>query len=138
MSTCTCPYHPSHTLSNSSCPYLHISPCHHHIPTGRHPIISILMLHMPKPPQSTTPYHLIHALNPQKTKNPHSTSYPSATLRTLTSANRRRSDGKPLDGRHGVSGRRRSSSWRCITKCDTLSWYDPTRFCTTVRVSEEE
>ena len=38
----------------------------------------------------------------------------------ITSAIRRRSDGTPLDGRHGVSGRRSSSSWRCITKCDTL------------------
>ena len=56
----------------------------------------------------------------------------------ITSANRRRSDGTPLDGRHGVSGQRSSSSWRCITKCDTLSWLDLTRFCTTVRVSEEE
>ena len=43
-----------------------------------------------------------------------------------------------LDGRHGVSGRRSSNSWRCITKCDTLSWFDLARFCTTVRVSEEE
>ena len=56
----------------------------------------------------------------------------------ITSANRRRSDGTPLDGQHGVSGRRSSSSWRCITKCDTLSWFDLARFCTTVRVSEEE
>ena len=56
----------------------------------------------------------------------------------ITSANRRRSDGTHLDGRHGVSGRRISSSWRCITKCDTLSWFDLARFCTTVRVSEEE
>ena len=56
----------------------------------------------------------------------------------ITSANRRRSDGTALDGRHGVSGRRCSSSWRCITKCDTLSWFDHTRFYTTVRVSEEE
>ena len=56
----------------------------------------------------------------------------------ITSANRRRSDGTHLDGRHGVSGRRSSSSWRCITKCGTLSWFDLARFCTTVRVSEEE
>ena len=56
----------------------------------------------------------------------------------ITSANRRRSDGTPLDGRHGVSGRRSSSSSRCIKKCDTLSWFDLARFCTTVRVSEEE
>ena len=42
-------------------------PCHHHISTGRHPVISTLTLHMPKPPQSTTPHHLSHTLNPQKT-----------------------------------------------------------------------
>ena len=30
------------------------------------------------------------------------------------------------------------SSWRCITKCDTLSWLDLTRFCTTVRGSKQE
>ena len=57
----------------------------------------------------------------------------------ITSANRKRSDGTPLDGGgHVVSGRRSSSSWRCIAKCDTLSWFDLARFCTTVRVSEEE
>ena len=55
----------------------------------------------------------------------------------ITSANRRRSDGTPLDGRHGVSRGRSSSSWRCITKCDT-SRFDRARFCTTVGVSEEE
>ena len=42
-------------------------PCHHHISTGRHPIISTLTLHMPKPPQSTTPHHFCQALNTQKT-----------------------------------------------------------------------
>ena len=51
----------------------------------------------------------------------------------IISTNRRRSD-----GRHGVSGRCSGSSWRCITKCNTLSWFDLTRFCTTVRVSKEE
>ena len=48
----------------------------------------------------------------------------------ITSANRMRSDGTPLDGRHGVSGQCSSSSWRCITKCDTLSWFDLARFRT--------
>ena len=57
----------------------------------------------------------------------------------ITSANRRRSDRMRLDGRHGVSGRRTGSVVvRCITKCETLSWFDLARFCTTVRVSEEE
>ena len=45
--------------------------------------------------------------------------------------NLRRSDGTPLDGRHGVSGLCDGSSWYCITKCDTLKWFDRTRFCTT-------
>ena len=59
-------------------------PCH--IPTGRHPIISTLMLHMPKPPQSTSPHHAPRLLSqPQKTTNPHWASYPSATLRTSIS-----------------------------------------------------
>ena len=52
--------------------------------------------------------------------------------------NRRRSDGTPLDVRHGISGLCDGSSWRCITKCDTLSWFDHTRFRTTVRVSKQE
>ena len=52
--------------------------------------------------------------------------------------NRRRSDGTPLDGRHGISGLCDGSSWRCITKRDRLSWFDHTRFCTTVRVSKQE
>ena len=56
----------------------------------------------------------------------------------ITSANRKRSDGAPLDGLHGLPGRRSNSSWRFITKSDTLSWFDLTRFYTTVRVSEEE
>ena len=52
--------------------------------------------------------------------------------------NRRHSDGTPLDGRHGISGVCDGISWRCITKCDTLSWLDHTRFRTTVRVSKQE
>ena len=54
----------------------------------------------------------------------------------ITSTNLRRSDGTPLDGWHGVSGRRSGSSWRCITKCDTLSWFDLTRFLTAARVRD--
>ena len=46
-------------------------PSHHHIFIGRHPIISTLTLHMPKPPQSTTPHHLSHTLNPQRTVQIH-------------------------------------------------------------------
>ena len=42
-------------------------PCHHRIPTGRYPNICTRMLHMPKPPQSTTPHHFRQTLNPQKT-----------------------------------------------------------------------
>ena len=61
-----------------------------------------------------------------------------AYAKLITSTNRRRSDGTLLDGRHGVSGRRSGSSWPCITKCYTLSWFDLTRYCTTVRVSKEE
>ena len=34
--------------------------------------------------------------------------------------NRRRSDGTPLDGRHGISGLCDGSGWRCITKCVTM------------------
>ena len=52
--------------------------------------------------------------------------------------NHRRSDGTPLDGRHGISGLCDGSSWRCITKRDGLSWFDHTRFRTTVRVSKQE
>ena len=52
--------------------------------------------------------------------------------------NRRRSDGTPLDGWHGISGLCDGSSWRCITKRDRLSWFDLTRFRTTVRVSKQE
>ena len=61
-----------------------------------------------------------------------------AYAKLITSTNRRRSDGTPLDGWHGVSGRCSGSSWRCIMKSDALSWFDLTRFCTTVRVSKEE
>ena len=61
-----------------------------------------------------------------------------AYAKLITSTNRRHSDGTLLDGRHGVTRQRSGSSWRCITKCDTLSWFDLTRFYTTVRVSKEE
>ena len=63
--------------------------CHHPISTGQHPIIPTLTFHMPKPPQSTLPHHLINALYTQKTTNPHCVSYPSATLRTIFSRLRR-------------------------------------------------
>ena len=53
-------------FSSLPAPAHHSHPCHHHIPTGRHPIIFILTLHMPKSPQSTMPYHLSHALTPPK------------------------------------------------------------------------
>ena len=56
----------------------------------------------------------------------------------ITLTNRRRSDGTLLAGRHGNSGVCDGSSWRCITKCDTLSWFDLAKFCTTVMVSEQE
>ena len=61
-----------------------------------------------------------------------------AYAKLITSTNRRRSDGTHLDGRHGVSGRCSGSSWRCITKCNTMSWFDLTIFFTTVRVNKEE
>ena len=48
---------------------------HHHISTGRHPIILILTFHMPKLPQSTPPHHLSHALYTQKTVQIH-TAFP--------------------------------------------------------------
>ena len=55
----------SFTHSLSSWPF---SSSHHlHISTGRHPIISTVVPHMPKPPQSTMPHRLGHALNTQKT-----------------------------------------------------------------------
>ena len=41
--------------------------CHHQISIVRHPIIPTLTFHMPKPPQSTPPHHLIDALYTQKT-----------------------------------------------------------------------
>ena len=43
-----------------------------------------------------------------------------------------------LDRRHGISGLCDGSSWYCITKFGTLSWFDRTRFCTTFRVSKQE
>ena len=58
-----------------------------------------------------------------------------AYAKLITLANRRRSDENPSDGRHGISGLCDGSS---IAKCDTLSWFDSTRFCTTVRVSKQE
>ena len=60
-------------------------PYHLHISTGRHPIISTLTLHMPKPP-TTKPHHLSHALNTQKTVQDftHFASYPSETHIHLT------------------------------------------------------
>ena len=63
------------------------------------------------------------------------------TYYTHFNYNRRRADGTPLDGRHGISGLCDGSSWRCITKCDTLSWtswFNLTRFCITVGVSKQE
>ena len=61
-------------------------PCHHHISTGRHPIIPTLTFHMPKPPQSTPPHYLIDALCTQKTVQIHTAfSYPSAKLCTSIS-----------------------------------------------------
>ena len=59
-------------------------------------------------------------------------------MRSESLTNRRRSDGTLLDGRHGISGLYDGSSWCYITKCDTLSWFDFTRFCTTARVSKQE
>ena len=52
--------------------------------------------------------------------------------------NRRRSDGTPLDGRHGISGLCDGSSWRCIAKRDRLSWFDLTDFAPLSRVSKQE
>ena len=57
-----------HTFIPSLSPSTRTShPCHHHVSTGRYPIISTLTFHMPKPPQSTIPHHFCHALNTQKT-----------------------------------------------------------------------
>ena len=61
-----------------------------------------------------------------------------AYAKLITSTNRRRSDGTPLDGRHGVSGQCSGSSRCCITKCDTLSRFDLTGSCITVRISKKE
>ena len=64
--------HIIHTFSQSlPAPTRTSHPCHCHISTGWHPIISTLTFHMPKPPQSTTPHHLSHALNTQKTVQIH-------------------------------------------------------------------
>ena len=40
--------------------------------------------------------------------------------------------------RHGIYGLCDGRSWHCITKWDTLSWFDHTRFCSTVKVSKQE
>ena len=61
-----------------------------------------------------------------------------AYVKGITLTNRRRSDETLLAGRHGISGLCDGSSWRCITKRDTLSWFDLARFCATDRVSEQE
>ena len=61
-----------------------------------------------------------------------------AYAKGISLTNRRRSDGTLLAGRYGISGLCDGSSWRCITKRDTLSWFDLARFCTTVRVSKQE
>ena len=56
-----------HTFSPSlPIPACTSHPCHHHISTDRHPIISTLTFQMPKPPQSTMPHHLNHGLNPKR------------------------------------------------------------------------
>ena len=60
-------------------------PCHHHISTGWRSIIPTLMFHMPKPPQSTLPHHLIDTVHQEDCTNPHCVSYPSVTLRTSVS-----------------------------------------------------
>ena len=75
------PYHPSHILSKSSCPYLHISPLpppHSYRLTPNH-------LHSYAPHAQTT--SIYHALPPQPCSqspkdctNPHCASYPSATI----------------------------------------------------------
>ena len=62
---------PLHILYSFS-PSLPPSTCTSH---PRHPIISTLTFHMPKPPQSTPPHHLSHALYTQKTVQIH-TAFP--------------------------------------------------------------
>ena len=68
-----------HTIPIFHILYSHLSPCHHHISKAPNqwPIISTLTFHMPKPPQSTMPHHLSHALNPKNCSRPHFVSYPS-------------------------------------------------------------
>ena len=61
-----------------------------------------------------------------------------AYAKLITSTNRRRSDGTLIDERNGISVQCDGSSWPYITKSDTLSGFDLTRFCTTVRVSKQE
>ena len=63
-------------------------PCYHHIPTGRHPIISILMLHMPKAPNHLNLPCLTTSATlstPKDCTNPHCASYPSAAPLTSIS-----------------------------------------------------
>ena len=54
----------------------------------------------------------------------------------ITLTNRRRSDGTLLAGRYGISGLCDGSSWCCITKRDTLSWFDLARFCATIQLTK--
>ena len=77
-----------HTFIPSLPPANHTShPCHHHISIGRHPIILTLRFHMPKPPQSTLPHHLIddkstlHFLSFSNTPHIHLTIIPSVLSR---------------------------------------------------------
>ena len=56
-------------------------------------------------------------------------------FKLITSANRRRSDVTPLDGRHGVSGRRSSSSYTGSSSsntdilCHYINTYNTSIFC---------
>ena len=54
-----------------------------------------------------------------------------------TLANRRRSDGARLAGRHGIFYQHDGSRWCRITKRDTFGWRDAAR-CPTVRISRQE
>ena len=51
--------------------------------------------------------------------------------------NRRRSDGTLLDRRHGIHRLCDGSSWHCITKWDTLSWFEHTRLTWYHRVANQ-